>query len=93
MQDKCTKDILVSEVQGDFLLSEETIVSNARHHDALTKTIESLEKARESIGSNISGDFIAIDIRQAMFHLGSITNDISTDDLLGNIFSKFCIGK
>ncbi|MCF8330775.1 MAG: hypothetical protein K9I37_10590, partial [Crocinitomicaceae bacterium] len=43
--------------------------------------------------TQVSGDFIAMDIRQAMFHLGSITGDISSDDLLGNIFSKFCIGK
>jgi tRNA modification GTPase len=45
------------------------------------------------LDSGVTGDFVAMDIRQAMFHLGSITGDISTDDLLGNIFSKFCIGK
>ncbi len=87
------KEILVSEVQGDFKLGDETIVSNSRHYQSLIKTIESLEKTKESLTSGISGDFVAMDIRQAMFHLGSITNDISTDDLLGNIFSNFCIGK
>jgi len=87
------KEILVSEVQGDFKFGDETIVSNSRHYESLIKTIESLEKTKESLTSGVSGDFVAMDIRQAMFHLGSITNDISTDDLLGNIFSNFCIGK
>ncbi|MDA7762941.1 tRNA uridine-5-carboxymethylaminomethyl(34) synthesis GTPase MnmE, partial [Crocinitomicaceae bacterium] len=60
---------------------------------ALIKTAEALEKANSGLNDGTTGDFIAMDIRQAMFHLGSITGDISTDDLLGSIFSKFCIGK
>ncbi|MDG1147779.1 MAG: tRNA uridine-5-carboxymethylaminomethyl(34) synthesis GTPase MnmE [Crocinitomicaceae bacterium] len=87
------KDRLVSEVQGDFNLGNETIVSNARHYEALVQTAESLQKAEEGLATEVTADFVAMDIRQAMFHLGSITGDISTDDLLGNIFSKFCIGK
>ncbi len=87
------KNWLVDQVKGDFNLSDETIVSNARHHEALLKTAEMLEKASQGLDEGITGDFVAMDIRQAMFHLGSITGDISTDDLLGNIFSKFCIGK
>ena len=84
---------LVDAVKGDFNMADETIVSNARHHEALVKTAETLEKAKIGLEEGITGDFVAMDIRQAMFHLGSITGDISTDDLLGNIFSKFCIGK
>lgn len=87
------KSKLVGEVQGDFNLVSDTIVSNARHYDALVKTAEALEKADQGLDSGVTGDFIAMDIRQAMFELGTITGDISTDDLLGNIFSKFCIGK
>jgi len=87
------KDRLVSEVQGDFNLGNETIVSNARHYEALVQTAESLQKAEEGLATEVTADFVAMDIRQAMFHLGSITGDISTDDLLGNIFSNFCIGK
>ena len=87
------KSTLVETVQGDFDLAEETIVSNARHYDALVRTSEALEKALEGLETGITGDFIAMDIRQAMYELGQITGDISTDDLLGNIFSKFCIGK
>lgn len=87
------KKELVNAVQGDFDLAEETIVSNARHYDALMRTSEELEKALEGLETGITGDFVAMDIRQAMYELGQITGDISTDDLLGNIFAKFCIGK
>jgi tRNA modification GTPase len=74
-------------------MADETIVTNVRHYDALQRTIFSLEKAQRDLQENVTADFIAMDIRQAMYDLGSITGDISTDDLLGNIFSKFCIGK
>ncbi len=84
---------LVQSVLGDFDLSNETIVANARHESALNKTADSLEKALEGLETGVTGDFVAMDIRQAMYELGTITGDISTDDLLGNIFSKFCIGK
>lgn len=87
------KQWLVKSVAGDFDMANETIVSNARHHSALCNTQESLEKALEGLETGVTGDFVAMDIRQAMFELGTITGDISTDDLLGNIFSKFCIGK
>ena len=87
------KNILVETMKGEFDLSEDTIVSNARHNEALLKTAEALEKALQGLETDLSADFVAMDIRQAMFELGQITGDISTDDLLGNIFSKFCIGK
>jgi tRNA modification GTPase len=87
------KQQLVELVQGDFNLSNETIVSNVRHYDALTKTAAALEKAKYDLENKITADWVAMDIRQAMYDLGTITGDISTDDLLGNIFSKFCIGK
>jgi tRNA modification GTPase len=87
------KEKLVEIVIGDFSLSDETIVSNIRHYDALIKTATSLQKAKDNLATGITADFVAMDIRQAMFDLGTITGDISTDDLLGNIFSKFCIGK
>jgi tRNA modification GTPase len=87
------KNWLVKEVEGNYNHADETIVSNARHYEALIKTLEALEKAKDGLITNITADFVAMDIRQAMFELGQITGDISTDDLLGNIFSKFCIGK
>jgi tRNA modification GTPase len=87
------KEQLVALVVGDFSLSDETIVSNIRHYNALIKTATSLQKAKDNLATGITADFVAMDIRQAMYDLGTITGDISTDDLLGNIFSKFCIGK
>ena len=68
-------------------------ISSTRHLDALTKTKESLDKVLEGMALDISGDLLAMDIRQALHYLGEITGAVSTDDLLGNIFSKFCIGK
>lgn len=90
--DKLKQNLLMA-VQGDFNFSDDTIVSNARHHEALLKTETALKKALEGLESGISGDFVAMDIRQAMYELGTITGDISSDDLLGNIFAHFCIGK
>lgn len=69
------------------------VVTNIRHLEALNETKLTLEKAKENMNNGISSDFVAMDTRQALHHLGSITGEISTDDLLGNIFSKFCIGK
>ncbi len=82
-----------AQVLGNFDLANETIVSNVRHYDALVKTEEQLLKAKEGIETGVTSDFVAMDIRQAMYHLGTITGDISSDELLGNIFSRFCIGK
>ncbi len=71
----------------------ETIVTNARHVEALRHTNSALIKVLEGLNQNVTGDFLAMDIRQALHHLGTITGEISSDDLLGNIFSRFCIGK
>ncbi len=87
------KKRIVELVVGDRDLDQDIIVNNSRHYEALLRTRDALTKAQNGLVSGVTGDFLAMDIRQAMFHLGSITGDISTDDLLGNIFSKFCIGK
>jgi tRNA modification GTPase len=87
------KSWMVTQIQAGFDTSQETIVTNVRHLEALEKSAASLHQAQVGLETNITGDFVAMDIRQAMFHLGQITGDISTDDLLGNIFAKFCIGK
>ena len=71
----------------------ETIVTNARHVEALNNTNTALLKVLEGLSNNVTGDFLAMDIRQALHYLGTITGEISSDDLLANIFSRFCIGK
>lgn len=68
-------------------------ITNNRHYQALVKTSESLNRALNGLENGISGDFLAMDIRQALHHMAEITGEISSDDLLGSIFSRFCIGK
>ncbi len=75
------------------LRNDETIVTNSRHYDALLKALEEVQKVQHGMDSNLSGDLLAIDIRQALYHFGEITGEITSDDLLGNIFANFCIGK
>lgn len=74
--------------------ASQVVVSNARHYQALKNAQEALERVLDGLKQNITGDFLAIDIRQALFFLGEITGSIEIDrDILGHIFSKFCIGK
>lgn len=88
------KKKLVALIVGNFDLQNETVVANARHHEALIKTAKALDKVQFDLDKGTSGDFIAMDIREAMRQLGNITGVIEIDkDLLGTIFSKFCIGK
>jgi tRNA modification GTPase len=87
------KDKIHNTVITNQLNLESTIVTNARHFDALQKAHTSLTDVLQSMEDKITSDFVAMDIRQAIYHLGSITGEISTDDLLGNIFANFCIGK
>lgn len=73
--------------------ANETILTNARHVEALQKTQDALERVLNGIHNPVTSDFLAMDIKEALHYLGEITGSISTDDLLENIFSKFCIGK
>ena len=70
-----------------------TIITNIRHYEALKNALEALEKVEEGLMNHLSGDLLAIDIREVLYHLGSITGAVTNDELLGNIFSRFCIGK
>lgn len=73
--------------------ADATVVTSQRHYDILTRCSNSLATVRSGLDEGISGDLLAMDIREALFQLGTITGAISTDDLLGNIFANFCIGK
>ena len=87
------KSNLVKNVLGLKSQNSGTMITNLRHFHHLTQTKATLEKVLEGLGHNLSGDFLAMDIRFALQSLGAITGQITTDDLLKNIFSKFCIGK
>ena len=87
------KATLVSLFDTRTVNTSETIVTNSRHVSSLTKAQGALNKVNEGLNSNIQSDFLALDIRYALEALGEITGQVTNDDLLGNIFSKFCIGK
>jgi tRNA modification GTPase len=87
------ENLLYEEVVGKIDLEDRIIVSNARHLEALQRVRDSLQAVREGLATGIPSDLVAEDMRQALYYLGSITGAIGTEDLLGNIFGKFCIGK
>ena len=85
---------LLEKVRGNQLdTSDQTIVTNLRHYQNLQQTYAALDDVLNGINLRITNDFLASDIRRALYALGEITGEITTDDLLENIFSKFCIGK
>lgn len=72
---------------------QDIIVTNMRHYEALQKALAAIQRVTEGIYLQLSGDFLSQDIRECMYYIGEITGQIYTDEILGNIFSKFCIGK
>ena len=84
---------LLEFVNTGALHNNDTIVTNSRHYDSLLKALSEIQKVQQGLDANLSGDLLAIDIRQALYHFGEITGEITSDDLLGNIFANFCIGK
>jgi tRNA modification GTPase len=73
--------------------TSQTVITNARHYEALLKTQAALQAVLDGLSLGTTADFVAQDLRLALFHLGEITGQVTPDDLLANIFSKFCIGK
>ncbi|MBC7587627.1 MAG: tRNA uridine-5-carboxymethylaminomethyl(34) synthesis GTPase MnmE [Chitinophagaceae bacterium] len=90
--DVLKEKLLSSAIQGD-IDTEATIVTNARHYTALKKLADSLQDVVNGMEENIQSDFLALDIRQCLYYLGEITGEITNEDQLDFIFSKFCIGK
>jgi tRNA modification GTPase len=87
------KEKILSTFQVKTVKSGDVIVTNLRHYQHLLQTHESLDRVLNGMANHITGDFLAMDIRQALHYLGEITGTITSEDLLANIFSKFCIGK
>lgn len=87
------KSRILELVNLDKFRTGNTIVTNVRHYDSLTKTRESLLDVLSGLDQEVTNDFLAMDIRRSLHYLGEITGQVTTDDLLANIFSKFCIGK
>jgi tRNA modification GTPase len=85
--------VMQDSVSVDKVQPEDVIVTNIRHYEALTKALEAIQRTITGLESNLSGEFLSQDIRECLYYLGSITGQISTDEVLGNIFKNFCIGK
>lgn len=87
------KNKLISFYKSQKSSNNDTIITNVRHYNELKNTLTEINAIIEGLKNKTSSDFLTINIRQALFHLGSITGEVNTDDLLANIFGKFCIGK
>ena len=87
------KNLLLSFVNTGALRNNETIVTNSRHYDSLIKALDEIQKVNYGLQTDLSSDLMAIDIREALYHFGMITGQVTNDELLGNIFANFCIGK
>ena len=87
------KNQLLSFVNTGALRNNETIVTNTRHYDSLLKALEEIQKVKFGLETKLSSDLMAIDIKEALYHFGMITGQVTNDELLGNIFANFCIGK
>ncbi len=87
------KEILLSFINTGALRNNETIVTNTRHYDSLLKALDEIQKVKFGLETNLSSDLMAIDIKEALYHFGMITGEVTNDELLGNIFANFCIGK
>jgi tRNA modification GTPase len=87
------KNQLLSFVNTGALRNNETIVTNTRHYDSLLKALDEISKVKYGLETGLSSDLMALDIREALYQFGLITGQVTNDELLGNIFANFCIGK
>lgn len=87
------EQLLIKAAQLPTADNSDIIVTNARHHQALLNALAAIERVADGLATDLATDLIAQDIRETMHHLGEITGQISTDEILGSIFSRFCIGK
>jgi tRNA modification GTPase len=87
------KETILNQVKISTVKQGDVLVTNLRHFQKLTETQDALTRVLNGLDIGITGDFLAMDIRQSLHHLGEITGQITSEDLLANIFSKFCIGK
>ena len=91
--DKLKKLMVEQSFLGTNRTDASVVITNVRHRDALLKAKQSLQYALRSLEEGMSGDLVAVDLRAGLNHLGEIIGEVTTDDILNNIFSKFCIGK
>ena len=86
-------DLLLQIVNAGSIKHQDVLISNIRHYNALSSASEALTRVSEGLTSSLPSDLLAQDIREALHYLGEITGEVTTDEILGNIFRNFCIGK
>lgn len=87
------EQLLIEAANIPSLSQNDIIVTNVRHYEALTRALESIRRVQEGLDVDLSGDFISQDLRECIYHLSDIVGEVTTDQVLGNIFERFCIGK
>ncbi|RGM49150.1 MULTISPECIES: tRNA uridine-5-carboxymethylaminomethyl(34) synthesis GTPase MnmE [Bacteroides] len=87
------QQLLIAAANLPTVTSNDVIVTNIRHYEALTNALEAIHRVQEGLANNLSGDFVSQDIRECIFHLSDIAGEVTNDMVLGNIFEHFCIGK
>ena len=88
-----TIELILNKVEDWKQLSDEIIIINQRHFESLINTLQSIDDVEKAMNSNISGEFLALDIKRCLEFLGEITGEITNENLLDSIFNDFCIGK
>ena len=84
---------LIAAANLPTITQNDVIVTNARHYEALTHALEAIGRVQQGLVNNLSGDFVAQDIRECIFHLSDIAGEVTNDMVLQNIFQHFCVGK
>lgn len=87
------KRAMVAAVSRDMQASDSVMVSNQRHYEALVRVQQALQRVQQGLDDDIPTDLVAVDLRDALYHLGTITGEVANNEILGNIFSRFCVGK
>jgi tRNA modification GTPase len=90
---KALEELLVRTANIPTLSQNDVIVTNIRHYEALTSALRAIERVQEGLSTNLSGDFVSQDLRECIYHLSDIVGEVTTDQVLGNIFKHFCVGK
>ena len=87
------QELLIEAAHLPSLSQNDIIVTNVRHYEALIRALDAIHRVQEGLAINLSGDFVSQDLRECIYHLSDIVGEVTTDQVLGNIFNKFCIGK
>ena len=84
---------MAASVRNNAITEEDAIVTNVRHYEALKNALDSLQNIDEGLKTGLTSDLVSLELRQVLHYIGTITGEISEEEMLGNIFSHFCIGK